>query len=146
ASFLTLGLFWSAQQTQLNRFARADRDLTWIHLLFLVPVALLPFSTLLLSTFESLQVALIVFWINLLAMGVFLYLSWAYATRAGLLQPDVTPEIDRAIRRRIVFSQVTYAAGVILLGAIDTEVAIVAIVVVQLSYAIGPRLPGLSRI
>lgn len=26
-SFLTLGIFWTGQQTQLNHFARADRDL-----------------------------------------------------------------------------------------------------------------------
>ncbi len=27
-SFLTLGIFWIGQQTQLNRFARSDRNLT----------------------------------------------------------------------------------------------------------------------
>src|SRR5271165_3458624 len=31
-SMLTLGIFWAGQQTQLNFFARGNRDLTWIHL------------------------------------------------------------------------------------------------------------------
>ena len=44
-SFLTLGIFWVGQQTQLNRFARSDRNLTWIHLGFLLAVSLMPFST-----------------------------------------------------------------------------------------------------
>jgi uncharacterized membrane protein len=34
-SFLTLGIFWVGQQTQLSHFARGDRHLTWIHLIFL---------------------------------------------------------------------------------------------------------------
>lgn len=44
-SFTTLGIFWIAQQTQLNDFVRSDRTLTWIHLGFLLAVSLLSFST-----------------------------------------------------------------------------------------------------
>src|SRR5437879_1473126 len=39
-SFLTLGIFWVGQQTQLNQFAKSDRNLTWIHLGFLLTVVL----------------------------------------------------------------------------------------------------------
>src|SRR5262245_56476525 len=31
-SFLTLGIFWVGQQTQLNHFARSDRNLAWIQI------------------------------------------------------------------------------------------------------------------
>src|SRR5690349_3642281 len=31
-SFLTLGIFWVGQQTQLQSFTRSTRELTWIHL------------------------------------------------------------------------------------------------------------------
>src|SRR6185312_16166822 len=31
-SFMTLGIFWIGQQTQLSHFARSHRTLTWIHL------------------------------------------------------------------------------------------------------------------
>ncbi len=44
-SFITLGIFWVGQQTQLNHLTRSDRSLTWIHLGFLFVVTLLPFST-----------------------------------------------------------------------------------------------------
>ena len=40
-SFITLGIFWVGQQTQLNHLMRLDRDLTWIHLAFLFTVTLL---------------------------------------------------------------------------------------------------------
>src|SRR5579884_2246178 len=39
-SFLTLGIFWVGQQTQLSHFARSNRDLTWCHLAFLLAVTL----------------------------------------------------------------------------------------------------------
>ena len=51
ASFLTLGIFWVGQQTQLSQLERTNRDYTWINLAFLLFVTLLPFSTALLAHF-----------------------------------------------------------------------------------------------
>src|SRR5580692_11106881 len=34
-SFVTLGIFWMGQQTQLNQLVRSNRSLSWIHLSFL---------------------------------------------------------------------------------------------------------------
>ena len=51
-SFLTLGIFWIGQQTQLNSFERSDRNLSWIHIMFLLGVATLPFSTALLAKYN----------------------------------------------------------------------------------------------
>src|SRR5580692_1425905 len=42
-SVMTNGIFWVGQQTQLNHFARADRNLAWIHIAFLCAVSLTPF-------------------------------------------------------------------------------------------------------
>src|SRR5262252_184228 len=44
-TFMTIGIFWVGQQTQLNHFERCDRDLTWIHIGFLLTITLMPFST-----------------------------------------------------------------------------------------------------
>ncbi len=37
-SFLTLGIFWMGRQTQLNYLQRSDRNLSWLHLAFLLAV------------------------------------------------------------------------------------------------------------
>ena len=42
---MTNGIFWVGQQTQLNYFARSDRNLAWIHIGFLCAICLTPFST-----------------------------------------------------------------------------------------------------
>jgi uncharacterized membrane protein len=140
-SCLTLGIFWAGQQTQLNYFERGNRDLTWIHIAFLFTVSVLPFSTRLLAEFIEFRTALLLYWVNIFVLGAILYVSWRYATRAGLLKDDVPFEIRRAIRRRIVFAQGLYALGAALCF-FSTYWSIGFIVLVQLNYAIAPRLWG----
>jgi uncharacterized membrane protein len=57
-SFLTLGIFWAGQQTQLNHLREGTRDLTWIHLGFLFAITMLPLSTRLLAEFITYRGAL----------------------------------------------------------------------------------------
>jgi len=144
-SFLTLGIFWVGQQTQLNHFATSNRHLTWIHLAFLLAVTLMPFSTGLLSEFITYRIALVVYWLNLLLLGVALFGSWRYAQRAGLMKDDVTAEIRSATERRIVFYQAFYAFAV-LLCVINTYVSIVLLVLMQLNSVIAPRFWRLDRL
>jgi TMEM175 potassium channel family protein len=144
-SFLTLGIFWVAQGTQLRQLAQADRHLLWLHVAFLACVATMPFSTSLLANFTSYRTALIVYWLNILLLGVTLLAAWSYADRAGLVSPNAGPEVSNAIRRRIVVAQSLYAVGAALC-IVSTALAIAFIVAVQLNYAIAPRLPVLSRL
>ncbi len=58
-SFLTLGIFWVGQQTQLSQLERSNRDYTWINLAFLLFVTIVPFSTNLLASHYQLRLALI---------------------------------------------------------------------------------------
>src|SRR5207245_8383866 len=80
-SFLTLGIFWNGQQTQLNLFATADRDLTWLELAFLATVALMPFSTSLLGEFITYRLALLAYWANIFLIGLLLCLKCSSAMR-----------------------------------------------------------------
>jgi len=144
-SFLTLGIFWNGQQTQMNFLARCDRDLTWMYLAFLFAVTLLPFSTKLLAAFIAYRTALVVYWLNILLLGGMLYLCWRYANRAGLIKEDTPKEFRRAIRRRVVIAQTSYAAGM-LLCVISTRWSIAFILVVQLYFAIAPRKLQVGRV
>ncbi len=137
-SVMTLGIFWVGQQTQLNHFARADRNLAWIHIAFLCAVCLIPFSTSLLAEFIHYRVALLVYWFNILLLGATLYWSWSYSRRNQLLVEDIRPEIHPAVVRRIVIAQTLYACGAALC-LINTYWAIAGIVLVQVNYAIAPR-------
>ena len=136
-SFLTLGIFWVGQQTQLNHLARANRSLTWIHLLFLFAVTLTPFSTMLLAEFPHYRIALFAYWINIMLLGATLYFSWVCAMGEGLVKHDMPSEVPDAIKRRIIAAQSLYAVGA-LLCLLSNSVSIGFIVLVQLYFAIGP--------
>jgi uncharacterized membrane protein len=137
-TFLTLGIFWIGQQTQLNHLAASHRGLTWLHIAFLCAVTLMPFSTRLLAEFAPYRAALVVYWANIALLGGTLYLSWGSAFRAGLVKNDVPPETIAAICRRIIAAQSLYAFGA-LLCLFNTYWSIAFIAVVQLNFAIAPR-------
>jgi len=137
-SFLTLGIFWVGQQTQLNHLTRSDRSLSWIHIAFLFFVSITPFSTALLAEFPAYRTALLAYWLNILFLGTALYISWGCATRSGLVKDDIPAEVPAAVCRRILIAQTLYAFGA-LLCIISTRWSIAFIVIVQLNYAIAPR-------
>jgi uncharacterized membrane protein len=143
-SFLTLGVFWVGQQTQLHHMRSTNRDLSWIHLVFLLCVSLMPFSTMLVADYITSQLAIVVYWLNIALLGGVLFVSQRYAGRAGLFKDDVTAEVRAAMRRRIVSYQALYVVGA-LLCAVSTYASIAFILAVQLNAAIAPRIWPLDR-
>ena len=139
-SFLTLGIFWLGQQAQLDRLAKSDRDLAWMHIGFMCAVCLVPFSTALLAEFITFRVALIIYWANIFLLGAILLLTWRHATRAKLIRDDTTAEVVSAICRRITIAQALYALGAALC-VISTYWSIAFIVLIQLNYALAPPWP-----
>ena len=146
-SFLTLGIFWNGQQTQLSYLDRGNRDLAWLELLFLAIIALFPFTTSLLAENIDLRLALGLYWLTIFLSGSALYAIWTYAERAGIIREGVGPEVGAAIRRRIAIAQLLYAAGFLIsLLPSGTYPAIAWIVIVQLNFAIAPRIAFLHKI
>jgi uncharacterized membrane protein len=143
-SFLTLGIFWAGQQTQFNHIGEGTRDLTWIHLVFLFAITFMPLSTRLLAEFITYRSALLIYWFNILVLGAMLYWSWMYAVHHKLVREDTPDEVSHSICRRILIAQSLYAAGAALC-VINTYVSIAAIVLVQLNYAIAPRVGRRSQ-
>ena len=143
--FMTPGIFWVGQQTQLNYLARSDRNLAWLHIAFLFVISLMPFSTSLMAEFIAYRTALLAYWANILLNGTALFVTWRYAMHAGLVRPDVATDIPSHVMRRIVVAQALYAIGA-LLCVFNTYWSSGFIIIVQLNYAIAPRIGILGRI
>lgn len=138
-SFLTLGIFWIGQQTQHHFLAKSERAYAWINIVFLMAITLIPFSTALLAEFITYRVALLVYWLNILFIGLLVWLCWRHARKAGLVRQDAPADIDSAILRRVFAGQALYALGAALC-IFSTYWSIGFIVAVQIQYAVGPRL------
>jgi len=144
-SFVTLGIFWVGQGTQLGRLARSNRNYAWLQLAFLFAVTLVPFSTALLARYPTLRVALVEYWLNIVLLGLMLLAGAEYGLRARLFRTDETPELAHLFRGRILIAQGLYAFATALCLIFPTWVSIALIVLVQLNYVIAPRIPILHR-
>ena len=144
-SFLTLGIFWVGQQTQLSQAERATRAYTWIHLAFLLTVTLVPFSTQLLARFHWSRVALVLYWLNILVMGFALLAAVEYGLRAGIFPDEARKTIARLVRRRVYGAQLLYLVAM-LVCVIDVHWSIALIVAIQLNFALAPPIPVLRSI
>ncbi len=144
-SFMTLGIFWVGQHTQLSKLKRSERSLTWIHLAFLLTVTMVPFSTKLLAAFITYRTSVLIYWLNIVGLGATLYWSWGYTFKADLIKEEAPAGLAEAVRRRIIVAQTLYAVGASLCF-INTYLSIGFIILVQLNYVIAPRLWVLRRL
>jgi uncharacterized membrane protein len=144
-SFLTLTIFWFGQQAQHGLIVKSDRRLATLNLCFLAFIALLPFSTDLLADFLDYRTAVLVYWLNLVMLGVTLFASWRYAERSSFLADGVDRETTKTVYLRIIKAQILWAVGAALCF-VSPLLSIGFMLVVQLTYAIAPRAPFLRRI
>ena len=136
-SFLTLTIFWFGQQAQHDLVAKMDRRLATLHLVFLGFIALLPFSTDLLAEFLAFRLAVAVYWLNMLALGIVLYSAWAYAGHNGLLTSEADATVRRRVRQRIVMAQIWWAIGAAL-SLVNPLLSLGVLLLIQLVYAVAP--------
>ena len=135
-SFMTMGIFWTGQAAQLNHMEKYDRNLNWNSLFFLLAVSVLPFTTGFLGEYITFKLAVGLYWLNILMLGLLLYIHWNYAYKNGFvaLEGEELENINKAVRQRIIIAQALYLFGV-LLCFVSTYISIGFIVLVQLNYA-----------
>jgi uncharacterized membrane protein len=143
-AFMTLGIFWVGQQTQMESFKHADRNLTWIYIAFLSAVSLIPFTTWMLVNNHTLRSALLVYWFNILMLGLILLAGIQYARHVDLFKEEAKGDY-KALLNRIVYAQSLYAICAALCF-INVPLSIGCILTVQLIYAIAPGVKLLYRL
>ena len=136
-SFTLLGTFWLAQHTLLAQLNGSDRHQTWAGLIFLFFVTTLPFTASVLASHVNLRLAVGLYWLNLLMLGVGIGWQILHARRADLF---VDPDAYRLIWRRLVLAQILYAVAAAV-AFLSPPAAVLALAVVQLFFMISPRLP-----
>ena len=136
-SFMTLGIFWTGQTVQYTYIEKSDRHLNWLTLFFLLFVSLLPFTTAFLSEYIHFKFSILLYWLNILFLGITIYIHWVYAYSHGfiLLPEDQKEQVNKAIRKRVIVAQSYYAVGA-MLCFISNYLSIAFIIAVQLNYAI----------
>jgi uncharacterized membrane protein len=108
-TFLIAGVFWYLHHITFHSIRHVTGGLLWIDLLFLMFVALLPFSAGLMTHLLVHPISQVFYIGNQLAIAVLLNAHWLYAKRKDLLDPS-DPGFIRSATRRIGFTAVFFAA------------------------------------
>jgi uncharacterized membrane protein len=102
-TFLVLAVYWIIHHRIFFYILRTDIYMIWLNLLFLLTIALVPFTYSLLSNMNHFgQIALILYTTDLSLSLIFLYILWWHATRHfHLVKSDTTPEEIIRIRQSL---------------------------------------------
>ena len=93
-SFLIAGIFWLVHHTIFDAIRYYDSTLAWINIIFLLFVALIPFSTSLMGEHFLKKTSTIIYGAHLLCMFICGYSLWTYSTWKQIL---VVPDLDNSI-------------------------------------------------
>jgi uncharacterized membrane protein len=140
-SFLLLGIYWVGHRNQFNFIRRADQNFHWLTIFFLGVVCLVPFSTGVLSRYPDALLAVAIYGVNLVLIGVALAIVWTYATYRGhLVDADLPRAVVRLGKQRSLLAPACYIVA-ILAGLIDPRLSLVIYALVPLLYIF----PGLQH-
>jgi len=111
--FLVLGIFWALHRSIFGHIRRSDEILVWLNILFLLFVALIPFSTAILGQRPPSRGAVVLYGSNMIAVSLPLGGMWWYATGGSrLVAPDLDPRLVRHRRMAFALVPLGFAVGV----------------------------------
>ncbi len=92
-SFFVLGVFWLIHHFLFDVIKYYDPRLAWLNILFLLFVALVPFTTSLLGEYLLHKTTAIVYGIQLLLIFFTGFVIWSYVSNKKLYEPDLDPAL-----------------------------------------------------
>jgi uncharacterized membrane protein len=98
-SFWILSFFWRVNHQQFYFIKRSNPTLITINVIWLLFVALLPFSTSLMGSYGNYYTSSIIFNLNIFFIGFFYSLNWYYATNKNLVDENLEQKTINYLRR-----------------------------------------------
>ena len=98
--FYLLGKLWVEQLHVSAHLRRVDRIGLMLHLLWLLQVVLLPFTSDLMGTYPEVFVSQALFHLNLFGLGFLPWFLWCRCARRGFLDESLSSDEEVRIRRR----------------------------------------------
>ncbi|WP_166825704.1 TMEM175 family protein [Thalassoroseus pseudoceratinae] len=103
-SFVLIGCYWVLQNVMFHYFRHGTRVLTWLNLLFLFLLTLLPLTTQLIGTYRDEPLVMVVYGAVSIACSLSLALIWWYSNHIGMVVwPKIDPTVERTFMRRILY-------------------------------------------
>lgn len=102
-TFFAVSMYWFTHTRQARYLARTDPVHSWLTLLYLACVVILPFPNALITFAPNSKVIQMLFSATILLVGLMGLLSWVYASRhSRLLRADIDPTVVRSVTRELM--------------------------------------------
>lgn len=89
-SFFVIGVYWIAYHQIFNHIADSHWIMTWLILVFLFFITLIPLATNLQIGYGSYQIVFVIYALVLTIAGSLLTISWLHATKNKLIDKNLT--------------------------------------------------------
>jgi len=114
-SFLLVGMYWSWHRSAFAQVRYIDRNTLWLNLVFLLPVAMIPFVASVLGEFPSSPTALHLYGIVLIVATLFrVVLDWYLRRHPGLLWQTPSQEARRLASLAAAAPLLVYGVAVLI--------------------------------
>jgi uncharacterized membrane protein len=120
-SFFVIGVYWIAYHQMFNQIANSDTTVTWLTLVFLFFITLIPFATNLQIGFGY-HILFVLFALVLAMAGTLLTITWMHVTKNKLIDKDLTQREIHSILLEDILPTVVYFLS-ILVSFIDLRAA-----------------------
>jgi uncharacterized membrane protein len=120
-SFFVIGVYWIAYHQMFNQIANSDTTVTWLTLVFLFFITLIPFATNLQIGFGY-HILFVLLALVLAMAGTLLTITWMHVTKNKLIDKDLTQREIHSILLEDILPTVVYFLS-ILVSFIDLRAA-----------------------
>jgi uncharacterized membrane protein len=111
-SFLYCGLLWVMHHLEMHFVRHLQVALVWLNLLFLMSVAVIPFSCALLGHFLRNRAAEEIYFSNLFVAAALMAVQWIVAKKKKLINDD-DPRAGRLMGQRLMFLPLALGAAMV---------------------------------
>lgn len=130
-SFIILAFFWINHHNQFHCYKETDNTHLWLNLFLLMFVALMPFSTVLVSDYPQYGAADAVFAVNVLLISLFYYLNYWYAEKKGYLIEKLPENTGSQVKKQVLLiTSICFLA--IILAALDPSASSITFLLIPL--------------
>jgi uncharacterized membrane protein len=116
ASFFFIGIAWAAHHDMFHYIRHTNHILLMINLVFLVSIALQPFSTALMAEYFGKpheQTAAFIYYAVLLLAGLSYNAIWLYASHSSLTETRLDDRLRRALTREYAIVPLLFATAMV---------------------------------
>lgn len=112
-SFIVIGIYWISHHRYFGYIKRYDTRLMLLNLVFLFFIACMPFVASLLGRFSSVPIALIIYTLEVAALGISMALIWRYASKGHrLIESHLDASTIRTINIRLFVAPLMFLVAV----------------------------------